>query len=190
MSIQPVLLWSDVLLFVLMASIGGLSLWARRQDALRAAWARVARNPVAMSAATVLAAFVLIGLLDSVHYRARLPAQPGAETRYSVEVNSALDAVLADLRQRAEKTYSAPLATHLFAKEALENSAQREFPRLKFGGAHLGADLAAHEFDIAVRVSRGCAAGMLLWLLMASLWCRLADLDLIATLLYQIDLPD
>ncbi len=182
MSIQPVLLWSDVLLFVLMASIGGLSLWARRQDALRAAWARVARNPVAMSAATVLAAFVLIGLLDSVHYRARLPAQPGAETRYSVEVNSALDAVLADLRQRAEKTYSAPLATHLFAKEALENSAQREFPRLKFGGAHLGADLAAHEFDIAVRVSRGCAAGMLLWLLMASLWCRLADLELIATL--------
>ena len=182
MSIQPVLLWSDALLFVLITAITGLALWARRQDALRAAWARVARNGVAMAAATVLAVFVLIGLLDSFHYRARLPAQPGAATRYAVEVNSALDALLVDLRQRAEKTYSSPLATHLFAKEALENSTQREFPRLKHGGAHLGADLAGHEFDIAVRVSRGCAGGMLLWLLLASVWCRFAGLELIATL--------
>ncbi|MCX7146709.1 MAG: hypothetical protein NT042_11025 [Sulfuritalea sp.] len=67
MIVQPVLLWSDALLFVLIAVIVALMLWARRQDALRAAWGRVARNGVAMAAATVLAAFVLIGLLDSLH---------------------------------------------------------------------------------------------------------------------------
>ena len=163
---QPVLLWSDALLFVLIAAIAALTLWARRQDALRAAWGRVLKDGMAMAAATVLAVFVLIGLLDSLHYRARLPAQPGAEARYAVEVHSALDALLSDMRQRSEKTYSAPLATHLFAREALENSTQREFPRLKHGGAHLGADLSGHEFDIAVRVSRGCAGGMLVWLLL------------------------
>ena len=43
---------------------------------------------------------------------------------------------------------------------------QREFPRLKHGGAHLGADLSNHEFDIAVRVSRGCAGGIAVWLLL------------------------
>ena len=176
MSFQVVLLWSDALLFVLIAVIVALVLWARRQDALRAAGARVARDGVAMAAATVLAVFVLIGLLDSLHYRALLPAQPGAAARYAVEVNSALDALLAGLRQRAEKTYSAPLATHLFAKEALENSAQREFPRLKHGGAHLGADLSGHELDIAVRVSRGVAAGLAVWLLLASAWCRVRGL--------------
>ena len=166
MSIQFVLLWSDALLFVLIAAIVALTLWARRQDALRAAWGRVLKDAMAMAAATVLAAFVVIGLLDSLHYRPRLDAKPGEPVRYAVEVHSALDALLSDLRQRSEKTYSAPLATHLFAKEALENSTQREFPRLKHGGAHLGADLSNHEFDIALRVSRGCAGGVALWLLL------------------------
>ena len=184
MSIQPVLLWSDALLFVLIAAIVALVFWARRQDALRAAWGRVLKDGMAMAAATVLAAFVVIGLLDSLHYRPRLDAKPGetgaATARYAVEVHSALDALLSDLRQRSEKTYSAPLATHLFAKEALENSTQREFPRLKYGGAHLGADLSGHEFDIAVRVSRGCAGGAVIWLLLATLWCRMRGLEFMA----------
>ena len=117
MSFQVVFLWSDILLFVLIAAIVGLTLWARRQDALRAAWGRVAQDGMAMAAATVLAAFVVIGLLDSLHYRPRLEAQAGAPAgatvRYAVEVHSVLDALLSDLRQRSEKTYSAPLATHL-----------------------------------------------------------------------------
>ncbi|MCX7165194.1 MAG: ABC transporter permease [Rhodocyclales bacterium] len=184
--IQPLVLWSDALLFVLIAVIAGLALWARRQEALRAAWSRVAGNAVAMAAATVLAVFVLVGLLDSLHYRARLEAQPGAQgvatARYAVEVNSALDALLAGLRQHAETTYSAPLATHLYSREALENSTQREFPRLKHGGAHLGENLTGHEFDIALRVSRGLGGGLVAWLLLATLWCRARGLELAATL--------
>ena len=186
MSFQFVLLWSDALLFVLIAAIVALTLWARRQDALRAAWGRVAQDGMAMAAATVLAVFVVIGVLDSLHYRPQLEAQAGAPAgapaRYAVEVNSALDALLSDLRQRSEKTYSAPLATHLFSKEALENSTQREFPRLKYGGAHLGKDLAGHEFDIAIRVSRGFAGGAVLWLLLAMLWCRHKGLQLLTVL--------
>ncbi len=165
--IQPVLLWSDALLFVLIAAIVALALWARRQDALRAAWGRVLRDGVAMSAATVLAVFALVGLLDSLHYRARLDSPVDAPVRYAVEVNSALDALLSGLRLRAERTYSAPLATHLYAREALENSAQREFPRLRHGGAHLGGDLASHETDVALGVARGVAGGLLAWLLLA-----------------------
>jgi peptide/nickel transport system permease protein len=180
--IQPVLLWSDALLFVLVAAIVALALWARRQEALRAAWARVARDGMAMSAATVLGVFVLVGLLDSLHYRARLDAKPGEPVRYAVEVNSALDALLSDLRSRGEKTYSAPLATHLYAKEVIGDSAQREFPRLRHGGSHLGADLSAHEFDIAIRVSRGCAGGLVAWLLLVAAWCRLRGLEIIPML--------
>jgi peptide/nickel transport system permease protein len=87
-----------------------------------------------------------------------------------------------DLRQRAEKTYSAPLATHLYSKEALENSTQREFPRLKHGGAHLGSDLSGQEFDIAIRVSRGCAGGLVVWLLLVAAWCRLRGVEVIEML--------
>ena len=177
LAIQPVVLWSDALLFVLIAVIVALTLWARRQEALRAAWARVARSGVAMAAATVLAVFVLIGLLDSLHYRARLEALPGTTARYAVEVNSALDALLADLRLHTEKTYSAPLATHLFAREALENSTQREFPRLQYGGVHLGENLSGHALDIAVRLSRGLAGGLAAWLLLVAVLRRANGLD-------------
>jgi len=179
---QVVFLWSDILLFVLIAAIVALALWARRQEALRAAWGRVLKDPVAMAAATVLATFVVIGLLDSLHFRARLDAKPGEPVRYAVEVHSALDALLSGLRQRSEKTYSAPLATHLYSREALAESAQREFPRLKHGGAHLGADLSRHEYDIAIRVSRGFAGGLAVWLLLAMLWSRARGLELVATL--------
>ncbi len=178
MPLQIVVLWSDALLYVLIVAIAGLTLWARRQDALRAAWVRVGRDAVAMSAATVLAAFVLIGLLDSLHYRARLPSQPGAPARYAVEVNSALDALLADLREHGEKTYSAPLATHLLAREALENSTQREFPRLKFGGAHLGDGLGGQSVDIAWRLARGLAGGIAIWFLAALALRRATGVEL------------
>jgi peptide/nickel transport system permease protein len=166
MSIQPVILWSDALLFLLIAAIVGLVFWARREDNLRAAWSRVLRDPVAMSAATVLAAFVVIGLLDSLHYRVRLEGKAGEPVRYAVELNSALDALLADLRTRPEKTYSAPLATHLYAKETSTDGSQRDFPRLKHGGAHLGENLDVHGSDIVKRALLGAAAGLLIWFLM------------------------
>jgi len=166
MSIQPVILWSDALLFLLVVAVIGLALWARREDNLRAAWGRVLRNGVAMSAATVLAAFVVIGLLDTLHYRTRLEGKPGEPARYAVEVNSVLDALLAPLRTRPEKTYSAPLATNLYAKETSTDGAQRDFPRLKHGGAHLGENLDAHGADVIKRVLLGGGAGLLLWFVM------------------------
>jgi peptide/nickel transport system permease protein len=56
-------------------------------------------------------------------------------------VRSALDALLTPLREKVEKTYSAPFATHLYAKETMtgpDGREVRDFPRLKHGGAHLG----------------------------------------------------
>jgi peptide/nickel transport system permease protein len=78
-------------------------------------------------------------------------------------VLSALDALLLPLKSRTEKTYSAPLATHLFAKESLDGEG-RDFPRLKHGGAHLGAALDGHAGDIVARVAIGCGIGVALWL--------------------------
>ncbi|WP_126444649.1 ABC transporter permease [Sulfuricystis multivorans] len=158
-----VLLVSDALFFllVLAAIIGGL--WARRVEHLRASWRRVGQNRVAMAAATLLVAFTAVALLDSVHYRERLP---GEGENYAVEVRSLLDGLLADLRTRTEKTYSAPLSTHSFAKETIEGEG-RDFPRLKFGGAHLGENLSRHGADIRLRILKGLGAGVLVWL---TLW--------------------
>lgn len=166
---KPVILWSDALLFLLLALVFAGGWWSRRQAHLRDAWRKVGASGTAMAATTVLAAFLLVGVLDSLHYRERLPdvgGVPAASANYSNEVLSALDAVLSPLRTRSEKTYSAPLATHLFAKESLDASGAggRDFPRLRHGGAHLGAQLDGRDGDIAARVLKGLGLGVALWL--------------------------
>ena len=121
MPVLPVLLWSDVLIWLLVLAGAVLSALSWRNPPLRAAWRRVGRSRPGMAAATVLVAFVLIGLLDSLHYRPPLATvAPGQPTAYSIEVLSTLDALAAPLRTRSEKTYSAPLATRAYAKESIE----------------------------------------------------------------------
>jgi peptide/nickel transport system permease protein len=165
MDFKPLLLWSDILLWAMVAGCVALAFYCRRQDYLRRAWRRVGESGVAMASATVLAAFVIIGLLDSLHYQPRLPAQEGKPgVQYAPEVLSALDALVADLRLNKEKTYSAPLATHAFARETMERDGvqTRDYPRLQFGGAHLD-DLTQHDSDLASRAVSGACCGLLLW---------------------------
>jgi ABC-type dipeptide/oligopeptide/nickel transport system permease subunit len=133
---KPVLLWSDALFFLLIAMAIGGAFWVRRVEHLRTGWRKVGQSRVGMGAAAVLIIFFAIALLDSLHYRPQLPDSPQGEPRYSVEVLSALDAVLMPLRTQTEKTYSAPLATHSYAKETLED-AGREYPPLRHPGTHL-----------------------------------------------------
>ncbi len=167
MNVMPVILWTDALIFVLLAGVAGLVWTIRRQEHLRAPWKRVAHRPMAMGAALVLAVFAVIGLLDSLHYREKLPDSPADQPHYSVEVLSVFDALVGDLRTQQEKTYSAPLAMQLYAKEFVQRDGRsvREFPRLKYGGAHL-----KHEDERLpdlvrrglVGVAQGLAAGFLL----------------------------
>jgi peptide/nickel transport system permease protein len=172
LAVQSVVLWSDALLFLLLFATLALVYWARGESHLRAAWRRVMRDRIALISATVLSCFLLIGMLDSLHYRARLPAALDADgnaraAEYAVEVHSVLDALLSSMRARTEKTYSAPLATHLYSKETVEATQAREFPRLQHGGRHLGEALDRHRSDVLQTVLRGVAAGVAIWLLLA-----------------------
>ena len=124
-----------------------------------------------MASATVLLVFIAVGLLDSMHYRVKLDGKPGQKAQYAVEVLSALDAIAAPLRTRNEKTYSEPFATRLYAKETLEIDGQtvREFPRLKFGGQHLGEREGERWADIGFTAFRGAVLGFLAWLAVAGM---------------------
>ena len=162
MAFLPVLLPTDVLLWLLMAAIAGYGWYCSRKPHLAAPWRRVFQSRAAVGCSVILAAFVLTGFLDSLHFRTRLDAQAGASAAaYSPEVLSALDLLLADLRQRRERTYSAPLATRLYAKELVDikegpNAGKqvREFPRLQYGGAHLQSEDELVK-DVYARVGLG-----------------------------------
>ncbi len=172
MSVKPVLLWTDLLLFVLVGLAIAGALYTRRREHLRAPWRVVRRRRLGMAALVVLAAYVAIGLLDSIHFRLPLPQSdvPAAAGRvdYSTEVVSLLDVVVRPLKDRVEKTYSAPFATHLYAKETVERpdgTQMRDFPRLRHGGAHLADPFADRGPDIAATAIRGTGQGLLAWAL-------------------------
>ena len=173
MPFKLVILWTDALIYLLVVVVALLVWHIRRQEHLMAPWHKVARSPSGMSAATLLACFVAIGLADSVHYRPAIAVKDG-KTVYAVEVLSLLDAAATSLRQRREKTYSAPLATHLYAKETLtlpDGREVRDFPRLRHGGAHLSDPDTELVPDLARRALLGLASGAVLWILLAALLC-------------------
>ncbi|BAU47883.1 peptide ABC transporter permease [Sulfurifustis variabilis] len=162
MPFQLVFLWTDVLVYALIATAAGFGWYASRHEHLRAPWRQVARRPLAMGALVVLAAYVAIGLLDSVHFRERLPDR---EERYSFEVKSVLDVVLEPLRSRTERTYSAPFAAQAYTKETVERAdgtTARIYPRLTHGGAHLD-DPADRGADILARTAMGLVSGLVVW---------------------------
>jgi peptide/nickel transport system permease protein len=163
------LLWTDALVWLLVAAVAGYAAYARSHPHLRAPWSRVSRSASGMAAAVILAAFVVVGLLDSIHYRPALPPQDG-KAAYATEVRSLLDWIAEPLRLKREKTYSAPLATHLYAKETLQlpdGREVREFPRLRHGGTHLKDPAADWAGDVTLRGFRGLAVALLLWFTLA-----------------------
>ena len=162
-----VLLWTDAALFLIVAAVLLYAWRVRRTPALRATWARVAQDTPAMCSAVLLAAFVVVGLLDSVHYRPRLPPLPQAAATappaYAPLARSLLDALLeGTVLSTPERTYSAPLAAHQFTKETMlvDGVAVRDFPRLRAGGAHLTDPAGERQADVARRALVGMALGL------------------------------
>jgi peptide/nickel transport system permease protein len=153
--IMPVILWTDALLFVLVAVITGFVLYARKREHLREPWLDVLRNRLAMASLVVLLAYVVVGLLDSLHLRQALPEEDGqTETQYSGDVLSALDLLMGPVRTQVETTYSSPFAAYAFARETVigdDGVQRREHPRLVYGGAHLDNPAADRGADILYR---------------------------------------
>ena len=183
---MPVLLLTDAFVFLLLGLLLAYGLHATRHEHLRAPWRRVVASRVGMISLVVLGAYAAIGLLDTIHFHPRLAPDPGLEAKsatspvagagqlehaqYSPEVLSLLDLWLAPLRERQEKTYSAPFATHLQAMETqtlADGTSQRIYPRLRHGGAHLANPAAERGSDIAVTLLSGMGKGLAIWGLLA-----------------------
>lgn len=192
---MPVILWTDALVYLLVSAVIGFVLYVRRHEHLRAPWRQVLKSRMGMSAAVVLFAYVLIGLLDSIHFHPRLERSEG-ESRYSAEILSVFDVIMTPMRTRVEKTYSAPFATHLYAKESIElpgGGQVRDYRRLVYGGSHL-ADVSERPRDIALTSLRaameGIAFSVLLSMALVTVLARRANVSFrrkLATLMYGRD---
>ncbi|MBP8289824.1 MAG: ABC transporter permease, partial [Chromatiaceae bacterium] len=166
---MPVLLLTDIFVLLLLGLMLAYGLYAARHEHLRAPWRRVVASRVGMMSLVVLGSYAAIGLLDTVHFHPRLEAKAGVGAGgASSEVLSLLDLWLAPLRERQEKTYSAPFATHLHAMETLvqpDGTSRRDYPRLVHGGAHLAAPEGDRGRDILMTSVSGLMKGLALWAL-------------------------
>ncbi len=173
MSIMPVLLWTDALLFLLLLAIVFAVFYARGKEHLAAPWRQVMRSRMGVASMLVLLIYVCIGLLDSIHYRQALPNQDNVgEQHYSAEVLSLLDVLMGPIKTNVETTYSAPFATHAFSRETqlLPNGQQeRIYPRLKYAGNHLQDPQADRLADILSRSMMAVLSGLLGLLVLALL---------------------
>lgn len=160
---MPVIFITDALIFMLVFMVFAYVFYARNHEHLRAPWHAVACRPLAMSAAIILVIYIVVGLLDSVHFHPRLETLKSSDTVYSTEVTSLLDLVLDDLHQNTERTYSAPLASYSFAKEMVDlpdGKQVRAYARLKYGGSHLDDPEFDSLVDIIKKIFIGLAYGL------------------------------
>ena len=167
-----VVLWTDVALWALFAAIAGYAIRVVRHDNLRTTWRRVLRDTPALCAAGVLLLFVMVTLVDSVHFRRALPAADGqapGKVFYDTRTESLLDLLLARQIAMRETTYSAPLAYLAITKESVQRDGQtlREYPRLIHGGAHLTDPATQWQSDLWRRGLTGAVAGLAAALLVA-----------------------
>ncbi|NOT85151.1 MAG: ABC transporter permease [Methylococcaceae bacterium] len=127
-----VVLWTDALIYLLLLSLVGLGLYLRGKAHIKRPLQTISSSKVGMVSLVVLLFFVVIGLLDSIHF---VPANSKNN-----EIISVLDDWATPLREQGEKTYSAPFATTLYSKEMQtlpDGNTQFGYPRLTFGGSHL-----------------------------------------------------
>jgi peptide/nickel transport system permease protein len=179
MAPKLVVLWTDAVMWALVAAMLVYARVVWRSPNLRVSWARVLRDAPAFASVIVLAACLLVTLLDSVHYRRALPTASNATSSettaasvppaptapqavaYDTRTRSLLDAVLIRQVDSREATYSRPLAYQSFTLESLsvDGEVRRLPPRLLHGGAHLKDPANEWQADVTTRALTGLALG-------------------------------
>jgi peptide/nickel transport system permease protein len=149
-----IILWTDALIFILCFALLGLAFYLRGKEHIKRPLQKIARSKAGMVSLVILLFFVLIGLLDSFHFK---PAHSKSN-----EIISLLDYWATPLREHVEKTYSAPFATTLFSKEIMtlaDGTTQWGYPRLEFGGRHLDDPETQHIPDVLKKTGYGFVQG-------------------------------
>ncbi len=144
---MPVILATDLIMFLLTAIFVFLALRVRSEGYLKDAWRRIKMNKLAMISLAILLLYGAVALADSIRWRDAVLDENGeasisgnGSTIYSAEALSLLDRAFSGVRLSTEKTFSAPFAERQFVKESIElpdGTNKRDYPPLKHPGSHI-----------------------------------------------------
>lgn len=174
-----VLLPTDIVVVVLLAALTFYLIHVARSEELKARWRYVVSSGASLCSLSLLCFFLLLSVVDSVHFRPVIDVQAGRPI-YDVKAYSLLDKALGKASSAEEKSYSMPLATQTFEKISRfeDGKPVRDYEPLKAGGAHL-KNKADWAEDVIVKSACGLGAGLvlsaLLWFLTVGLIARYKD---------------
>lgn len=167
----PVILASDLLVFIITAAAVVAAVLTRRRGYVAEAWAEVRRKPMAVICMFILMAYLAVALADSLRWRDPVVDLSGnavltdsGEKIYSPQALSLFDRVFSGMKTRTEKTFSAPLADRYFVKETIElsdGSRTRDYTELTYPGTHLlGTDKVGS--DVLFSALKGIRTGVVI----------------------------
>jgi peptide/nickel transport system permease protein len=148
---MPIILATDIIIFFLLAMVIYLALGAGRASGASSIWGELKKNRLAMASMLLLSLYSVTALMDSIRWQDPVLDDDGkavltekGKTIYNAAALSLLDRAFSGLKNKTEKTYSAPFAKRLYTKENIEmedGSVTRGYPGLKHPGDHpLGTD--------------------------------------------------
>ncbi|HHO65261.1 MAG TPA: ABC transporter permease [Epsilonproteobacteria bacterium] len=167
------LLWTDILVWLLMAGFAVLGWRSMRSVQTRRMWQSIFRSGVAMASVVVLLFYLLFALLDSVHFKVNTPIAKGM---VEGEIVSLLDMGMAHQKYYSERTYSAPFATREYTKSVTADAAGRTTQR------YLPLQY-VHADHFVQKSLMGIGSGMLLALLLIAThwrWRKRYDTDMVS----------
>ncbi len=120
-------LWTDKCFLVLLSIAIAITLFSLRQQQIRRSFAIILHRPLAVSAGIFLLLFLVIAILDSIHF------DTGNDNANNM-ADSVLDKLVAPIGSVYEKTYSEPLALRMFVSETqMEQGIVKQiYPRLDY----------------------------------------------------------
>lgn len=172
--VKPVLLWTDILIWLLVIAIGSFIYSIRRVPESRKQWRQVFSSRLGSVTFIIILTYVAVALIDSLHFRKPLTPAPGQNPEtvyYSNQVNSVLDLILGEMAINKERSYSEPFALKSFTKENMTNNAgeiYRDYPALQYAGRHLvdqgeiGSDLFKQSL---IGIGKGLLTGLIVCIL-------------------------
>ena len=131
-----ILLWTDLFIYLLLLLMFFFVCWCYRHTQIRNSWQHVIRSCQGIITLLILLTFILIGILDSIHFKTALLQYDHNGYQHKVtQVYSLLDIIVQPLGQEYEKTYSAPFSRHLYSKTLIttvQGKTIRTYPSLRY----------------------------------------------------------
>ena len=109
MDIKFIVLWSDILIYILILASIALIFYINTHEQIRSSCYKIFCQKIGLISFLILMFYVSIALLDSIHFQKKV-----GKDRYSNQIYSCLDIILSPWDDVDEVSYSSPFADYLY----------------------------------------------------------------------------